>query len=63
VAMANLLKAAGLGWDWQAAPNTALARMTLDTGRLAALLPLDPDAATAAELIRQARLAGWSASR
>jgi hypothetical protein len=63
VAMADLLKAARVEWDWQAAPDTALARMTLDTGRLAALLPLDSDAATAAELIRQARLAGWSADQ
>lgn len=61
VAMEDLLQAAGIDWDWQAAAATALPRMTLDTSRLTALLPLDPQSATPADLIRQARLAGWTA--
>lgn len=59
VAMADLLAAAGLGWTWQVAPPAALARMTLDTRRLAALLPDLRLSADPADLIRQARQAGW----
>ena len=63
VAMEDLLQAANVPWDWQAAPATALARMTLDTRLLTSLVPLGPESATPAELIRQARLTGWSARR
>jgi len=59
VAMADLLAAAGCGWDWVPAPATALPRQVLDTARLSALVALDPAAGTPATLAAQARAAGW----
>lgn len=63
VRMTDLLQAAGVGWNWQPAPPGAVARMTLDTARLATLVPLEPQAAAPAELVRQARLTGWGVGR
>ena len=42
VAMEALLAAAGQGWHWRPAPETALAALTLDVRRLAGLVPLAP---------------------
>ena len=42
VAMADLLAAAGIGFDWRPAPADALARVVLDVGRLRSLVPLPP---------------------
>ena len=59
VPMSALLQAAGLTWDWQPAPSDALRRMVLDTTRLGALISTDPLSDDPAEIIRQARCAGW----
>lgn len=40
VAMADLLRAAAIPFDWRAAPARALAEVELDVGRLAALVPV-----------------------
>jgi len=53
VSMADLLAAAGLDWSGQAAPPTALPRLTLDTKRLLRLVDLPPDAGTAPRLVRE----------
>jgi len=57
VAMHELLKAAGLGWDWRRAGPGVLARLEMDVTRLMGLVPL-PDA-EADTLIADARRAGW----
>lgn len=59
VEMADLLAAAGCGWDWVPAPDNALARLALDTARLAAILPLSPLTGRPATLVAEARAAGW----
>lgn len=50
VAMEDLLQGAGIPFDWQAAPAGALARATVDCGRLGTILPADPVAESAAGL-------------
>jgi nucleoside-diphosphate-sugar epimerase len=59
VAMAEILEAAGAAWAWTPAPPAALPVLALDTGRLAALCPQDPDSGSAATLLAEARAAGW----
>lgn len=54
VAMADLLEAAGLPWRWTPAPGTALPRLVLDCGRLAALHSFPGDAAEPARIVE-----GW----
>lgn len=57
VSMADLLDAAGHPWDPVPAPDTALARVELDTARLEALVPFAPKEGQAAEMVRQWRVA------
>ena len=57
VAMADLLRAAGLDWSWQEAGPAALPRLELDVHRLTEIVPLP--AATPAALIAAARAGGW----
>lgn len=61
VGMEELLEAAGARWHWRPAPQSALPAMRLDTRSLAALIAPLP-AARAADLVAQARLAGWGAA-
>jgi hypothetical protein len=42
IAMADLLRAAGIGFGWRPAPAGAIERVVLDVARLAALVPLPP---------------------
>jgi hypothetical protein len=57
VAMADMLLAAGHAWTWQDAPDTAIAALELDITAVQTLIDLAP--ADPADLIAQARLAGW----
>lgn len=50
VAMADLLAAAGVGFDWQPAGPQAVQHVAMDCTRLAALVPPVPEAETAAGL-------------
>lgn len=59
VAMADLLIVAGVTWDWQDAPATALASLEMDLSAVQALIPLP--AADPADLMAQVRAAGWEA--
>lgn len=56
----ELLRAAQVRWSWRTAPAQALPRVVLDTRQLAALVQPDPLSSDPAELVRQARLAGWT---
>ena len=60
VHLADLLRATRANWSWRAAPAEALPQVVLDTRRLAALVLPDPLSPDPAELVRQARLAGWA---
>lgn len=60
VHLADLLRATQANWSWRAAPAEALPQVVLDTRRLAALVLPDPLSSDPAELVRQARLAGWA---
>lgn len=60
VAMADLLDAAGAGWHWQDAPDTALPVLEMDLTLVQSLISLPP--ADAATLIAEARAAGWRAA-
>ena len=60
VAMADLLAAAGLQWQWRSAGAGVLPALDLDVGRLMTLVPLP--VADPATLIAQARSAGWAAA-
>lgn len=55
VAMADLLEADGQPWVPVAAPPTALRALLLDVSRLSALVPLEPEEGSPAELVRQFR--------
>ena len=57
VSMDAMLSAAGLCWTWQAAGPQALDELDMDCSRLAGLMPLP--AADPADLVSQARAAGW----
>lgn len=59
VAMHDLLAAAGLAWDWRPAPDGVLASLALDVTLLQGVLDIAP--ATAADLIADAKAAGWAA--
>lgn len=58
VAMNAMADAAGAAWDWQPAPITALPVLEMDVGALAAHIALP--AATAGDLVAQARAGGWT---
>lgn len=55
VAMGDLLEAAGLRWQPRPAPETALPEVVLDTARLAALVPVSPEAGTAPRIVAEWR--------
>lgn len=55
VDMAALATAADQPWAWREAPAEAIARVELDTQRLATLCPPGPQACTAPELVREWR--------
>ena len=57
IGMDALAQAAGVTWDWQPAPDTALPELAMDVGALTDLVPLAP--ATASDLVAQARAGGW----
>lgn len=57
VAMADLVTASGVYWQWQPAPNTALPELALDVSRQQLLCPLPP--ADTQDLLIQACAAGW----
>lgn len=57
--MDEVLSAAGVGWDWQPAPDTALRTVAMDTRLLRTLAPIAPTHGTAAVLVAEARAAGW----
>lgn len=59
VAMADMLTAAGHGWTWQEAPETAIPSLALDLSIMESLIHV-PSADPAA-LVTEARLAGWGA--
>ena len=59
VAMADLLTAADLPFDWRPAPPGAIAHLVLDVGRLAALVPLP--AADPARIVADWRADGGTA--
>jgi nucleoside-diphosphate-sugar epimerase len=59
VGMADMLVAAGHDWTWKAAPATAIPSLELDLRAVQSLIDLPP--ADPAQLIAEARLAGWSA--
>lgn len=59
VQMEDLLGAAGVPFNWVPASPTALASVTLDTGRLGGIVPLSSDTASPATLVTEARAAGW----
>lgn len=61
VAMADMLVAADAPWHWKPAPQTALPSLELDLHAARSLIPLAP--AVPADLIAQARLAGWQQAR
>jgi nucleoside-diphosphate-sugar epimerase len=61
VAMADLLTAAGVGFDWQPAPPGALPRAVMDTALLQSLVPLVPADGTAAAMVAQWRHPGGRA--
>jgi nucleoside-diphosphate-sugar epimerase len=58
LAMADVLAAAGLPFDWTPAPATALHRLVLDTTALARVVALPP--VTPAALVAEARAGGWT---
>ena len=58
VAMADLLAAAGVGFDWHPAPPGALSRAVMDTGLLQSLVQLAPADSTAAAMAAQWRHPG-----
>ncbi|MDO9525717.1 MAG: SDR family oxidoreductase [Gemmobacter sp.] len=53
VAMADLLTAAGIGFDWQPAPPEALPRAVMATDLLQSLVPFAPDDSTATGMIAE----------
>lgn len=57
VAMADMLDAADADWDWQAAPDTAIPSLEMDLTAVQALIDLAP--AAPAQLLAEARSAGW----
>lgn len=59
VAMADMLTAVGQSWTWQDAPDTAIARLTLDLTQMQRLLDVPP--ADPTTLVAEARQAGWGA--
>lgn len=58
VAMADILTAANVEWNWTAAGPKALSRLDLDTSLLQTITDV-PDA-DAAQLVAQARAGGWT---
>lgn len=60
VAMADLLAAAGVEWEWQEAPDTALPVLEMDLGRAQKVITLPP--ADPETLIAEAQAAGWGLS-
>jgi nucleoside-diphosphate-sugar epimerase len=54
VALAELMRASGIAFDWRPAPPAAIARVVLDTAALEALVPLAP--ADPAAMVAEARL-------
>jgi nucleoside-diphosphate-sugar epimerase len=61
LAMADVLDAAGVAFDWTPAPPTALHRLALDTAALGRIVALP--AITAADLVAEARAGGWTPAR
>lgn len=59
VAMADMLRALGHDWTWKPAPDTAIASLALDITAVQGLIDLAP--ADPAQLVAEARLAGWGA--
>lgn len=57
IGMDALAQAAEATWDWQPAPDTALAELAMDVRALSNLVPLAKP--TAADLVAQARAGGW----
>jgi nucleoside-diphosphate-sugar epimerase len=57
ISMADILDAANVPWSWQVAEKSALPALALDCSVLAELVPLSE--ATPADLVAQARAAGW----
>lgn len=51
VAMADLVQAAGVPWEFSPAPATAHQNITMDCAALQALVPLPPDDCTAAAMV------------
>ena len=60
IAMRALVDAAGVTWDWQPAPDTALPVLAMDISALETHIMLP--AATAHDLVAQARAGGWEAA-
>ena len=58
IAMQSLADAAGVVWNWQPAPDTTLPVLAMDVSALGAYITLP--AATAADLVAQARAGGWA---
>ena len=58
VALQSLADAAGVVWNWQPAPDTALPVLAMDVSALGAYLA--QPSATAADLVAQARAGGWA---
>ena len=58
VDMADLLRAAGADWSWQAAPPGVLPKVELDLTLATSLAPLP--SATAEGLVAEARACGWA---
>lgn len=56
--MADMLRAAGVDWSWNAAPKDVLATLDLDVSALTALV--DVPKADAATLVAEARATGWA---
>ncbi|MGY3438433.1 MULTISPECIES: NAD-dependent epimerase/dehydratase family protein [unclassified Marinovum] len=58
VAMADIVRAAGLDLNWKPAPEGALALMSVDVSQLAALVPIGDESTDAAALVAQWRKYG-----
>ena len=56
--MQSLADAAGVVWNWQPAPDTALPVLAMDVSALGAYIA--QPAVTAADLVAQARAGGWA---
>lgn len=59
VAMADMLRAADMSWDWQTAPETAIPSLEMDLTAVQSLIDIPP--ADPADLMAQVKAAGWEA--